>query len=149
MRAIKKSEEDTNTKTRTTTKTQTKCLKHSAYVLYFWNPDDSLIPNMIIDTSPWSSCSHRSPWLSCYSHTISSTGPIVSPFRYFFLLLIFVWYFLGRISKTLTKVQLAHFLLELWSGNAYFAPWKCIWNISTQIKWGASLIFSSEIFVCR
>ena len=66
----------------------------------------------------------------------------------FFFLLIFVWYFLGRISKTLTKVQLAHFLLELWSGNAYFAPWKCIWNISTQIKWGASLIFSSEIFVC-
>ena len=31
-------------------------------MLYFWNPDDSLIPNMMIDTSPWSSCSRRSPW---------------------------------------------------------------------------------------
>ena len=29
-------------------------------MLYFWNPDDSLIPNMMIDTSPWSSCSRRS-----------------------------------------------------------------------------------------
>ena len=53
-------------------------------MLYFWNPDDSLIPNMMIDTSPWSSCSHRSPWLLCSSLTFSSTGPSVSPFRDFF-----------------------------------------------------------------
>ena len=52
----------------------------------FWNPDDSLIPNMMIDTSPWSSCSRRSPWSPwspCSSHTFSSTGPSVSPFRDF------------------------------------------------------------------
>ena len=30
------------------------------HMLYFWNPDDLLIPNMMIDTSPWSSCSRRS-----------------------------------------------------------------------------------------
>ena len=32
-------------------------------MLYFLNPDDSLIPNMMIDTSPWPSCSRQSPWL--------------------------------------------------------------------------------------
>ena len=53
-------------------------------MLYFWNPDDLLSPNMMIDTSPWSSCSHRSPWLLCSSLTFSSTGPSVSPFRDFF-----------------------------------------------------------------
>ena len=31
-------------------------------MLYFLNPDDLLIPNMIIDTSSQSSCSRRSPW---------------------------------------------------------------------------------------
>ena len=55
------------------------------HMLYFWNPDDLLIPNMMIDTSPWSSCSRRSPWLACSGHTISSTGPSVSPFRDFLL----------------------------------------------------------------
>ena len=50
----------------------------------FLNPDDLLIPNMMIDTSPWSSCSPRSPWLACSGHTFSSTGPSVSPFRDFF-----------------------------------------------------------------
>ena len=35
------------------------------HMLYFWNPDDSLIPNMMIDTSPWSSCSHQSPRSPC------------------------------------------------------------------------------------
>ena len=57
-------------------------------MLYFWNPDDSLIPNMMIDTSPWSSCSRRSPWspwLPCSSPTFSSTGPSVSPFRDFWI----------------------------------------------------------------
>ena len=29
----------------------------------FWNPDDSFISNMMIDTSPWSFCPRRSPWL--------------------------------------------------------------------------------------
>ena len=52
-------------------------------MLYFWNPDDSLIPNMMIDTSPWSSCSSQSPWLPCSGHTVNSTGPSVSPFRDF------------------------------------------------------------------
>ena len=37
----------------------------------------------MIDTSPWSSCSRRSPWLPCSGHRISSTGPSVSPFRDF------------------------------------------------------------------
>ena len=35
---------------------------------------------MMIDTSPWSSCSCQSPGLPCFGHTISSTGPSVSPF---------------------------------------------------------------------
>ena len=39
---------------------------------------------MMIDTSPWPSCSRQSPWLPCSGHTISSTGPSVSPFRDFF-----------------------------------------------------------------
>ena len=55
-------------------------------MLYFWNPDDSLIPNMMIDNSPWSSCSRQSPWspwLPCSSPTFSSTMPSVSPFRDF------------------------------------------------------------------
>ena len=39
---------------------------------------------MMIDTSPWSSCSSQSPWLPCSGHTISSTGPSVSPLRDFF-----------------------------------------------------------------
>ena len=39
---------------------------------------------MMIDTSPWSCCSRWSPWLACSGHTISSTGPSVSPFRDFF-----------------------------------------------------------------
>ena len=41
---------------------------------------------MMIDTSPWSSCSRRSPWLPCSSQTFSSTGPSVSPFRDFLFL---------------------------------------------------------------
>ena len=45
---------------------------------------------MMIDTSPWSSCSRRSPWLPCSSHKISSTGPSVSPFRDFFLTILTV-----------------------------------------------------------
>ena len=53
-------------------------------MLYFWNPDDLLIPNMMVDTSPWSSCSRWLPWLPCSGHTFSSTGPSVSPFRDFF-----------------------------------------------------------------
>ena len=39
-------------------------------MLYFLNPDDLLIPNIIIDTSPWSSCSRRPPWLPCSGHTV-------------------------------------------------------------------------------
>ena len=57
----------------TKTKTQTKCLKNQ-HMLYFWNPDDLLIPNMMIDTSLRSSCSRQSPWLLCSGHKISSTG---------------------------------------------------------------------------
>ena len=53
------------------------------HMLHFWNPDDLLIPNMMIDTLPCSSCSRQSPWLHCSGHTISSTGPSVSPFRDF------------------------------------------------------------------
>ena len=44
-----------------------------------------LIPNMMKDTSPWSFCSRWSPWLPSSSHTISSTGPSVSPFRDFYI----------------------------------------------------------------
>ena len=38
----------------------------------------------MIDTSTWSSCSRRSPWLPCSGQTISSTGPSVSLFWDFF-----------------------------------------------------------------
>ena len=47
----------------------------------------------MIDTSPWSSCSRQSPWLPCSGHTISSTGPSVSPFRDFFLgIVVHMWF---------------------------------------------------------
>ena len=63
------------------------------HMLHFWNPDDLLIPNMMIDTSPWSSCSCLSPWLGCSGHTFSSAGPNVSPFRDFFLgILVHMWF---------------------------------------------------------
>ena len=54
---------------------------NAQHMLYFWNPDYSLIPNMMIDTSPWSPCSRRSPWspwLLSSVHAIRSTGPNVS-----------------------------------------------------------------------
>ena len=70
-------------RTKTKTKTHTKCLK-TQHMLYFWNPHDLLIPNMMMDTSPWPSCSSQSPWLPCSGHTISSTGLSVSPFRDFY-----------------------------------------------------------------
>ena len=56
-------------------------------MLYVLNPDDLLIPNMMIDTSPWSSCSRRSPRSPCSRHRISSTGPSVSPVRDIYILL--------------------------------------------------------------
>ena len=34
---------------------------NTRHMLYFLNLDDSFIPNMMIDTSPWSSCSRWSP----------------------------------------------------------------------------------------
>ena len=57
---------------------------NTQHMLYFWNPDDSRIPNMMIDSSPSSSCSRWSPRSPCSGHTIISTGPSVSPFRDFF-----------------------------------------------------------------
>ena len=63
------------------------------HMLYI-NPDDLLIPNTRIDTSPWSSCSCQSPWLPCFGHTISSTGLSVSPFQNFKF-----WSTLWRVSK--------------------------------------------------
>ena len=56
------------------------------HMLHFLNPDYSLIPNMMIYTSSWSSCSRQSLWSpwSLYSvHTINSTGPSESPCRDF------------------------------------------------------------------
>ena len=60
---------------------------NTQHMLYFWNPDDSRIPNMMIDSSPSSSCSRWSPRSPCSGHRISSTGPSVSPFRDFYKLL--------------------------------------------------------------
>ena len=77
-------------------------------MLYFWNPDDSLIPNMMIDTSPWSSCSRRSPWSPCSSHTFSSTGPSVSPFRDF---LVTFWF------RTLDPPETDHIKRLFWNQN--------------------------------
>ena len=61
---------------------------NAQHMRYLWNPDYSLIPNMMIDTSPWSSCSRWSPWSplsSCSGHRINSIGPSVSPCQDFFL----------------------------------------------------------------
>ena len=52
-------------------------------MLYFLNPGDLLIPNMMIDTSPWSSCSRWSPWspwLPCSSQTISFYNKFILTF---------------------------------------------------------------------
>ena len=60
------------------------------YLKSWWLTHSKYIINnniyIMIDTSPWSSCSCQSPWLPCFGHTISSTGPSVSPFRDFFLI---------------------------------------------------------------
>ena len=102
------------TETTTKTKTFTKCLK-TQHMLYFLNPDDLLIPNMMIDTSPWPSCSSQSPWLPCSGHTISSTGPSVSPFRDFLLLYC--------TCSILSDILLWDFTLSV------------IWQITTSAQW--------------
>ena len=56
---------------------------NTQHMLYFWNPNDSLIPYKMIDTSPLSSCSRRSSRSPCSGHRIISTGPSVSPFQDF------------------------------------------------------------------
>ena len=57
---------------------------------------------MMIDTSPWSSCSCKSHWLPCFGHTISSTGPSVSPFRDFCNIITILWWqnHTSRVHKT-------------------------------------------------
>ena len=66
------------TMTKTTTKTQTKCLKNPTDAIFlksWWSKyDDRYLTLVILFT----------PWLPCSGHTISSTGPSVSPFRDFF-----------------------------------------------------------------
>ena len=72
--------------TTTKTKTQTKCLKNLIYAIFLksWGLthskyDDRYLTLVILFTlGTWS------PWLPCSSHTFSSTGPSVSPFRDFF-----------------------------------------------------------------
>ena len=64
----------------------------------------------MIDTSPWSPWS---TWLPCFGHTISSTGPSVSPFRDFFYQISpphsdFLFFFLLFLKiKYKTKVNMA------------------------------------------
>ena len=72
-------------------------------MLYFWNPDDSLIPNMMIDTSPWSSCSSQSPWLPCSGHTISST--------------VLFWHWFNKWdSRRIKKVWVQNYIpMKMWS----------------------------------
>ena len=82
-------------------------------MLYFWNPDDLLSPNMMIDTSPWSSCSRWSPWLPCSSYKISSTGPSVSPFRDF-------WYFGWKISGLMEILLISSEVISWYSSQQYF-----------------------------
>ena len=96
-------------------------------MLYFRNPDDLLIPNMMIDTSPWPSYSRQSPWLPCSGHMISSTGPSVSPFRDFFLLK------LTKVSKFQNK---SYFMVWL---NTLFTPKHVNFNQNLKI------FFSSKI----
>ena len=65
IRAIQKWIGNTNTRTNTITKTMTKTTHDDERitewitnsVLYFRNPDDSSIPRMTVDTSPWSTSS--------------------------------------------------------------------------------------------
>ena len=61
---------------------------------------------MMIDTSPWSSCSRQSLWLLCLGHTISSTGPSVSPFRDFYLYSLSESSLLGT-SSTLVEMKMS------------------------------------------
>ena len=49
-------------------------------MLYFWNPNDSLISNMMMIPTPSPSCSYWSPF---FGHRINSRGPSVSPFSWF------------------------------------------------------------------
>ena len=50
------------------------------HMLYFWNPNDSLISNMMMIPTPSPSCSYWSPF---FGHRINSRGPSVSPFSWF------------------------------------------------------------------
>ena len=157
MKAIQKSSENTNTKTKTMTKTTTKtkthekCLK-TQHMLYFWNPDDLLIPNMMIDTSPWSSCSHRSPWSPCSSLTFSSTGPSVSPFRDFFLFLLTPWHQKWEhrvcILQTMSICNGYRILYSQASGRSVWSSLHIIPDVSAETRWllGCSK-FGSEFFL--
>ena len=62
----------------------------------------------MIDTSPWSSCSRKSPWLDCSGHTISFTGPSVSPFRDFFDISILMCLFFHILYNCV------NFVVQLW-----------------------------------
>ena len=79
----------TMTTTKTKTQTQTKCLKHPTYALFlksWWlthsQYDDSYLTLVIMFTPVTLVSGHPG---TCSGHTISSTGPCVSPFRDFFL----------------------------------------------------------------
>ena len=142
--------------TKTNSKTQTKCLK-TQHMLYFWNPDDLLIPNMMIDTSPWSSCSRQSPWLPCSGHTISSTGPSVSPFRDFFvfnlLYQITFWLFIQTFNIFLIFLPLflySNYLPDYqahnfsWNSDREFCQWGLVANFQITFSFITLQIFMSK-----
>ena len=118
-------------------------VSNTRHLLYFWNPDDSLIPNMIIDTSPCSSCSRWSPWLPCYSNTISSAGPSVSPFWDFFPYLCQSWHsYAGfrRFAQILGKSMLAiciftRFLVLIFPGQrVYLCYFICFLHVGRTVQ---------------
>ena len=113
-------------------------------MLYFWNPDDSLTPNMMIDTSPWSFCSRRSPWspwstwLPCSIHTFSSTGPSVSPFRDFCVLIykfetfcdVSIHHLTYLVQKLLQNKKKQFFWTPYWVQSCCIQMWP-LWQLKT------------------
>ena len=106
---------------------------------YFWNPDDLLIPNMMIDTSPWSSCSSRSTWLACYGHTISSTGLSVSAKTQIFPVCNFL-----RIKTGLKRCLCFDYGYKL--TKRAIKSTKYCWNIWKRGFWTKNTCFFAQFF---
>ena len=122
-------------------------------MLYVWNPDDSLIPNMMIDTSPWSSCSRRSPWSPCsvFQSYIQFYRAECITVSGFFLFLWTPWHQKWEhrvcILQTMSICNGYWILHSQASGRSVWSSLHIIPDVSAETRWllGCSK-FGSEFF---